>query len=176
MNLIRALSAAALGGALVMAASAASAHVTLETQQAAAGSYYKAVFRVPHGCDGQATLKLRVRIPEGVIGVKPMPKPGWTLAMTHGTYAQPVAFMHGQTLTEGVKEVDWSGSLPDDEYDEFVVFAYLSKALQPGTRLYWPAVQECAKGAERWIDIPPAGKTPADVAHPAPSLMLTTAH
>ena len=54
------------------------AHVTLEKRQAPVGSYYKAVFAVPHGCAGSATVKLRVQIPEGVIGIKPMPKPGWT--------------------------------------------------------------------------------------------------
>ena len=33
------------------------AHVTLETSQAIAGSTYKAVVRVPHGCDGAATTR-----------------------------------------------------------------------------------------------------------------------
>jgi uncharacterized protein YcnI len=35
-----------------LAASAANAHVTLERRQAPVGSYYKAVFAVPHGCAG----------------------------------------------------------------------------------------------------------------------------
>jgi uncharacterized protein YcnI len=164
--------AAALGGALALSASAASAHVTLAVQQAPVGSFYKAIFRVPHGCDGEATLKVRIRIPEGVVGVKPQPKPGWTLSTVTGKYPKPVAFVHGQPLTEGVKEVNWSGKLPDNEYDEFAVFAFLSDALKPGTRLYWPAVQECAKGVHRWIEIPPAGQNPETLAHPAPSLEL----
>jgi uncharacterized protein YcnI len=164
--------AATLGGTLALATSAASAHVTLAVQQAPVGSFYKAIFRVPHGCDGQATLKVRVRIPAGVIAVKPQPKPGWTLSTVTGPYPKPVAFMHGQTLAEGVKEVDWSGRLPDDEYDEFAVFAYLSDTLKPGTRLYWPTVQECGKAADRWIEIPAAGQSPHSVDHPAPSLEL----
>ena len=53
-----------------------SAHVTLETPQATIGASYKAVLRVPHGCDGSATTAIRVRIPAGIITVKPMPKPG----------------------------------------------------------------------------------------------------
>jgi uncharacterized protein YcnI len=52
------------------------AHVTLETQQAAVGSTYKAVLRVPHGCKGAPTIKVRIRVPEGMIAVKPMPKAG----------------------------------------------------------------------------------------------------
>src|SRR6202035_238763 len=63
----------------VLAASSASAHITLETRQATIGSSYKAVFAVPHGCAGSATVKIRVQIPEGVIAVKPMPKPGWNV-------------------------------------------------------------------------------------------------
>jgi uncharacterized protein YcnI len=56
-------------------ASPASAHITLERQEAAVGASYKAVFRVGHGCGTSPTLKVRVRIPDGVINIKPMPKP-----------------------------------------------------------------------------------------------------
>src|SRR4029077_18291821 len=45
--------------AMVLAASPANAHITLETRQAAVGSYYKAVFAVPHGCAGSPTIKIR---------------------------------------------------------------------------------------------------------------------
>ena len=71
---------------LVLGTGAAFAHITLETQEAAVGSTYKAVLRVPHGCDGKATIAVRVQIPEGVIAVKPMPKPGWTLQTKKGKY------------------------------------------------------------------------------------------
>ena len=50
------------------------AHVTLETPRAAAGGLYKAVLRVPHGCQGSPTVQLRVRVPEGVFAAKPQPK------------------------------------------------------------------------------------------------------
>ena len=68
------------------------------------GSYYKAVFAVPHGCAGSPTVKLRVQIPEGVIGIKPMPKPGWTIEMVKGANATEYEF-HGGKISEGVKEV-----------------------------------------------------------------------
>jgi periplasmic copper chaperone A len=55
----------------------AHAHVSFENAQAAVGTTYKAVLRIPHGCDGKATDE--VRVPEGVIAVKPMPKAGWTI-------------------------------------------------------------------------------------------------
>ena len=98
---------AAMSAAAIIASSA-DAHITLENRQATPGSYYKAVFAVPHGCAGSATVKIRVQIPEGVIAVKPMPKPGWTLETTKGKYSTSYE-LHGARITEGVKEVLWSG-------------------------------------------------------------------
>ncbi|TIW66477.1 MAG: DUF1775 domain-containing protein, partial [Mesorhizobium sp.] len=74
------------GVLFALGTNAALAHVTLETQEAPVGSTYKAVLRVPHGCEGKATTAVRVQIPEGVISVKPMPKPGWTLQTKKGKY------------------------------------------------------------------------------------------
>src|SRR5438445_701177 len=65
---------------------AASAHVTLEKSQAPIGAPYKAVLRVPHGCEGSATTALRIRVPDGMIAVKPMPKPGWKVETVIGKY------------------------------------------------------------------------------------------
>jgi uncharacterized protein YcnI len=65
-------------------AAPAAAHVTLEQKTAAVGAPYKAVFRVPHGCDGSATVRLHVHIPEGVIAVKPMVKTGWNITTMRG--------------------------------------------------------------------------------------------
>jgi uncharacterized protein YcnI len=157
----------------LIAATSAYAHVTLETQQAAVGSTYKAVLRVPHGCNGKATTKIRVQIPEGVIAVKPQPKAGWTLDKVKGQYAKSYDY-YGTAMSEGVKEVVWSGgNLPDDEYDEFVLRAYLTGDLKPETVLYFPVVQECPDGAvERWIEIPEAGKSADDYETPAPGVKL----
>ena len=96
-----------------LAASPASAHITLEKREATIGTPYKAVFVVPHGCAGSATIKIRVQIPEGVIAVKPMPKAGWNVETVKGKYASEYDF-HGAQISEGVKEVAWSGGkLPD---------------------------------------------------------------
>jgi uncharacterized protein YcnI len=146
-----------LAAAVVLVTSAASAHVSLETRQATIGSSYKAVFTVPHGCAGSPTVKIRVQIPEGVIGVKPMPKPGWSLETIRGKYAAEYDY-HGSKTSEGVKEVAWSGGkLADDNYDEFVVTTYLSGGLKPNSTLYFPVVQECEQGISPWIDIPKEG-------------------
>jgi uncharacterized protein YcnI len=156
----------------IIGSAPALAHVTLENQQAHIGAGYKAVFRVPHGCDGTPTVRLRVQIPEGVIGVKPMPKPGWKVEIIKGKLAKPYDD-HGKSISEGVTEVVWSGgNLPDEHYDEFVLRANLTHALKPDTTLYFPVVQECDKGVERWIEIPAEGKRAGDYQRPAPGLKL----
>jgi uncharacterized protein YcnI len=152
----------------------ASAHVELETETAPVDSFYKAVLTVPHGCEGSATIRLRVQVPEGVISVKPMPKPGWQIEITKGKYAKSYEF-YGSQLTEGVKELSWTGKLPDEYYDEFVFQAKLTDALKAGSMLYFPAVQECEKGVERWIEIPAEGTDPESYEHPAPRLELLPA-
>jgi uncharacterized protein YcnI len=158
--------------AAALAASSANAHITLENRQATPASYYKAVFAVPHGCAGSPTVKLRVQIPEGVIAVKPMPKPGWSVETVKGKYSTSYQ-LHGATITEGVKEVLWSGGkLADDNYDEFVLATFLTGSLKPNTTLYFPVVQECEQGVSRWIEIPQEGKPAHDSKSPAPGVKL----
>ncbi|HWF96690.1 MAG TPA: DUF1775 domain-containing protein [Xanthobacteraceae bacterium] len=168
------LGAAALGAAGALAsATIAFAHITLENQQAAVGASYKAVLRVPHGCDGSATVAIRVRIPEGFLDVKPMPKPGWKLDVVRGKYPKPTS-ARGTSVTEGVTEVDWSGgNLPDAYYDEFVLTGYVSDAAPAGQTMYFPVVQDCEKGVNRWIEIPAAdGAQAPEPAEPAAALKL----
>jgi uncharacterized protein YcnI len=166
----RILSAAAL---VAFGAVPALAHITLEKGEAAVGSTYKAVLRVPHGCDGKATIAVRVRLPEGFIAAKPMPKAGWELKTVKGKYAKAYE-LWGEKVTEGVQEIDWTGGrLPDEFYDEFVLRGTLAGDLPVGQTLYFPVVQECEGGAvERWIEIPQKGQSEDDLETPAPGLKL----
>jgi periplasmic copper chaperone A len=159
--------------ALAIGATTGFAHITLENTEAHVGGSYKAVFRVGHGCEGKPTKVVKLQIPEGVISAKPMPKPGWTVEKVKGAYGKSYTYFDSE-VKEGIKEITWKGgSLPDDEYDEFVVRVYLTTDLPVGQMLYFPIVQECPDGAaERWIEIPPAGKTADDLEFPAPGIML----
>ena len=165
------IAAAAFGGLLALTVSA-SAHITLEKPEAPVASGYKAVFRVPHGCSGAPTVAIKIQIPAGVISVKPQPKPGWQIATVKGKYDKPYTY-YGNTLSEGVTEVDFTGgNLPDDFYDEFVFNTFLTDSLTPGAMLYFPVVQECPGVTERWIEIPAEGKVSDDYQTPAPGLHL----
>ena len=78
-------------------------------------------------------------------------------------------------MSEGVKEVVWSGGkLADDNFDEFVFSSYLTAGLKPDTTLYFPVVQECEQGVSRWIDIPAEGQSGHGEGSktPAPGLKL----
>ena len=163
----------AAGLLALTAAGSALAHATLETASAPANSTYKAVIRIGHGCEGKPTQAVRVRIPEGVIVAKPMPKAGWQLATVKGAYGKSYDY-YGTPLAEGVTEIAWTGGdLPDDWYDEFVFRARLTD-FPPGTVVYFPVVQECADGAaHRWIEIPEAGKSADDYEAPAPGVTIT---
>ena len=120
---------------VVVAVSSASAHVTLERRQAPVGSYYKAVFAVPHGCAGSPTVKVRVQVPEGVIGIKPMPKAGWTVETVKGKYATEYEF-HGAKISEGIKEVVWSGgklAYQSLNYVAYAVLFFLGRRFKPSS-------------------------------------------
>ncbi|ARQ02810.1 DUF1775 domain-containing protein [Pseudorhodoplanes sinuspersici] len=161
---------------MMLAGGVAFAHVTLETREAKAGTGYKAVLKVPHGCDGSATLKVRAQIPEGVIAVKPMMKPGWQIETVKGAYGKSYPYYHGVQLTEGVKEIVWSGGkLPDDFYDEFVFASFLAGDLPEG-RLYFPVTQECETGEARWTDIPAQGQDAHALKFPAPAVVILAQH
>ncbi|MDO9440183.1 MAG: DUF1775 domain-containing protein [Beijerinckiaceae bacterium] len=163
---------AAAAALILLAPQVAFAHVTLEKPETAAGASYKGVLRVGHGCDGSPTTSLTVEIPDHVVAVKPMPKAGWKLSTVEGAYVSPVT-LHGRKLEAGVRRITWSGgALKDAEYDEFVFAGAVSGDAPAGT-LWFPVVQVCEKGENRWTDIPAAGQTARGLKSPAAALRIT---
>ncbi len=159
--------------ALTLAALAvpAFAHVSLEQQEAKVGATYKAVLRVPHGCGDKATHTLRVQIPEGFINVKPMPKAGWKLETVKGKYEGTYDY-YGTQMSEGVKEIVWSGGdLPNEFYDEFVFRGTFVGSLEAGKTFYFPTIQECDGAEEAWIELTDDHDAPL----PAPGVKLLEA-
>jgi uncharacterized protein YcnI len=164
--LIAALLAAATG--------AAQAHIVLEQKEAEAGSAYKAVLKVGHGCDGSATRQIVVSLPPGFRGAKPTPKPGWTLSLRTEKLAQPYE-SHGKPITEGLAEVTWTAVsedywLQDAWYDEFVVRGTLPE--QVG-ELWFKVRQVCAQGESLWVEVPAAGGSTKGLKMPAAKLTIT---
>ena len=154
--------------------SAAFAHVTVAASETQANAPFKVVLKVPHGCDGQATQAVRVQIPDGVINVKPMPKPGWDLKVIRGAYEKTYQ-SHGKAVTEGAREIVWSGgSLPDDFYDEFTFASFVTSDFSAGDTIRFPTVQQCASAEARWIEIPASGQSEHDLKAPAPAVRVVS--
>ncbi len=156
------LAAASLAGA-------AQAHITLEQPSAEAGSTYKAVFRVGHGCDGSPTRAITVHLPPGVAHAQPMPKPGWTVQTQDAT-----------ANTGATTQVTWQGGpLADAHYDEFVVRVKLPA--QPGP-LWFRVHQQCERGEGDWAERPATGtdthalKRPAALLDVRPAATVAHAH
>ncbi|MBY0300130.1 MAG: DUF1775 domain-containing protein [Methylobacterium sp.] len=168
-----ALCAAALSSPVIP--SPALAHAVLERGEASPNQPYRAVVQIGHGCQGKPTTRVTVTVPEGVIAAKPMPKPGWTLSTVKGPYARAYPHYHGE-VREGVKEISWSGgSLPDDQFDEFVFQARVTDAFAPGQTVYFPVHQDCTEGSYAWSEIPAAGQSARGLKSPAPGVRIVAA-
>jgi uncharacterized protein YcnI len=160
--------------AAALAVSPAAAHVLLDQDKPATiGTDYKAVFVVPHGCAGSATIRLRVQIPDGVVVTETEPKTGWSVDEIKGKLAAEYD-VRGSKVSDGVKEIAWSGGkVPDKTREEFVIDAFLTSTLKPGASLFFPVVQECEQGVSRWIEIPPDGALHShELKWPAPGVKL----
>ncbi|PTT81863.1 nuclear export factor GLE1 [Pelomonas sp. HMWF004] len=160
--------------ALALLAATAQAHVSLEQPEAAAGSGYRATFRIGHGCEGAATKVVVITLPAGLRGAKPMPKAGWTLTTTRRPLKTPYE-SHGKPVTDELAEVRWTANTPadflqDEWFDEFVLRASLPA--EPGT-LWFPVRQLCTQGEWNWAELPSA-ETPKPRA-PAVKLTVTPA-
>ena len=149
-------------------ASSVFAHIVLQDTSAAAGSSYRAVLRVGHGCDGSPTTAIQVTIPAGFNGAQPMPKAGWTVSTQRGKLAEPYT-SHGKTYTEGVQAITWTANgaenaLPADFYDEFIL-----RGTTPNTAgaIWFKVVQTCAKGVNAWVEIPASGTSTKGMKSPA---------
>ncbi len=154
--------------ALFSWATAVFPHVVLDEPVALAGSGYKAALRVGHGCEGAATTAITVLLPAGFQGAKPMPKPGWVLAIRREKLARPYS-SHGKQVTEDVTEISWTAAarenwLPDAWYDEFVLRGSLPA--EAGA-LWFKVLQTCEKGRLEWTQVPAAGTSTKGLKSPA---------
>lgn len=172
-------SALAIAAALLLAAvpaERAAAHVTLEQREAVAGAPYKAVLRVTHGCDGSPTHTVRVILPPGFRGARPMVKPGWAIEIRRAPLAVPYE-SHGRRITDDVVEVMWTAAsrdawLADAHYDEFVLRGSAPEAPGPA---WFQVRQLCERGEWNWAEVPASGTSTRGLKAPAALLEVRPA-
>ncbi|SHG91752.1 YcnI family protein [Geodermatophilus nigrescens] len=161
--------------ALLATAGVASAHVTVSSQDAAAGGYGKLTFRVPNESDTASTVAVRISVPEeaAMASLRAMPVPGWTVSTTRAQLAEPLE-SHGQEITEYVSVVEFraeegQGIGPG----EFLEFALSGGPFPDADEVSYPAVQTYSDGTEAaWIEPTVGGEEPE---YPAPVLTLAGA-
>lgn len=156
-------------GAVAVAGAPASAHVDVTPSTTVAGEYAVLSFAVPHGCDGSATTKVAIEIPDGIDVVTPTINDGWTI----GKQTEPVSGEGDEN--ERVARVTYTTKtpLPDGYRETFELSVALPT--DAGETLVFPTVQTCKKGETAWTQVPKEGQTEEDLESPAPSITLTSA-
>jgi periplasmic copper chaperone A len=168
------LVALAAGAALVLPATSALAHVTVNPREATQGGYAKLAFRVPNERDNANTTKLEVNFPADhpFASVSVRPQPGWTYNVEKTKLATPIKSDDGE-ISEAISRITWSGGvIKPGEFNEFEVS--VGPLPDDADSLTFKALQTYSNGeVVRWIEEAPAGG--GEVDHPAPVLKLTKA-
>lgn len=146
----------------VMLATPALGHVTVQPNEALAGSFARFVVRVPNERADASTVKVEVEFPE-LLFVSFEDAPGWTRRVEMRELAEPLE-SEGERVDESVGAVTWEGgNIEPGEFAEFGFSARMSE--QPHT-LRFPALQTYDSGeVVRWIG-------PADADEPAARLRV----
>ncbi len=151
----------------------AAAHVSITATTTVVGEYSVLTVSVPHGCDGSATTRVEVQLPEEILSVTPTRNPFWTLATKTVRLDKPVTDAHGNTVTERMGSVVYTAttSLPEGQRDTFELSLKLPDAEGP---LSFPTVQTCERGEVAWIEVPAGGQSADELDHPAPTISLAS--
>ncbi|MEU5947772.1 YcnI family protein [Micromonospora sp. NPDC047465] len=171
-----ALALGAVATAVLGFAAPASAHVSVNPQEATQSGYGRFAFRVPNESDTASTTKVEVVLPENapVGSVSTMPVPGWTVAVEKRKVDPPVE-VHGSQLTEVVAKLTWTATgnagVKPGEFQEFPVS--MGPLPQVDTMVFKTLQTYSDGNVQRWIEEPtPGGEEPES---PAPVLTLTAA-
>lgn len=161
----------------VLGAPAASAHVTVRAESAAAGGYTVLRFRAPTESQDASTTALTVHLPDGTpfTSVRTSPVPGWSVELVESDLDSPVEVSSGATVHRAVTQIRWTADSAEDalapgEFGEFPVS--VGPLPDPGT-VYFPVVQGYSDGTE--VDWTQQAEGDADPEHPAPSLEVLAA-
>lgn len=165
---------AALAGAIglgIIGTVPAFAHVTVAPSTTAAGGYTIATFSVPHGCDGSATTKVAISIPDGINSVTPTRNSYYSVKKVTEQLNPPVTDAHGNQVTERVAQVVYTAKtpLPDGQRDAFELSFQVPDV--EGETLLFPTVQTCEQGEAAWVEEGPEGGQEPE--HPTPAFAVT---
>lgn len=180
----RLLARAAAGGCCLLALSAgalalaapASAHVTVNPREAAAGGYHKLSLRVPNESPTAGTVAVAVSLPTDtpLASVSVRPHAGWDAEVTRTTLPEPVT-SGDLELTEAVTRITWTAEpgvrVAPGQFEEFDIS--VGPLPEDVETLSFPATQTYDDGEVVAWDQPLVEGTEPE--HPAPVLTVTDA-
>lgn len=158
-------------GLMALGAGASSAHVHVDPDGTAAGSYTHLTFSVPNESDTAKTSKLEVTLPAdtpfNAVSVKPVE--GWKAEVVTGTLPKPVT-VDGATVTKAPMSVVWTADaahrIGPNEYQTFSISVGVLP--EAGTTVTLPATQFYTDGkVVRWDQKTDEGQTEPE--RPAPA-------
>jgi uncharacterized protein YcnI len=168
------LVALAAGAALVLPATSAFAHVSVNPREATQGGYAKLAFRVPNERDNANTTKLEINFPaeHPLASVSVRSREGSVYTVTSSKLATPIK-SHDHEITEAVSRITWTNlEIKPGQFDEFEVS--VGPLPDDVDSLTFKALQTYSDGeVVRWIEEAVPGG--AEVERPAPVLKLTKA-
>jgi uncharacterized protein len=169
------LSAALFTSTLVLAASAAAAHVSVSSPDAAPGGFGKIVFRVPTESPEASTTKVRITLPQETpfAFLNAQAKPGWRVDVKDATLPKP-AKVGDSTITKAVRTVTWTATGDGIAPGEFDEFALSGGPFPDDVKTVRFAAEQTYSGGEvvAWDQV---GRDGGEPEHPAPTLALTSA-
>lgn len=157
---------------------AASAHVSVHSDDAVHGGFAEIAFRVPTESDTASTVKLQVAFPADapIAEVSVLPHLGWTYRVTRSDQPAAMPHGHGGAAAKAVSQIEWTATGSDTAVKpgEYEVFRIAAGPLPATDKLVFKAVQTYDDGQQvRWIDLPTMGGPEPE--RPAPVLPLGAA-
>ena len=160
---------------LLLAAPAASAHVTVSSTDATQGGFAVLTFRVPTESDTASTTKVAVALPADhpLAFVSVQPHPGWSFTVKQTTLPKPVE-VFGDKVSKVISQIVWTAdsratAVHPGEFEQF----NLSVGPLPETdSLSFPTLQTYSNGkVVRWVEQAAPGSN-SEPDHPAPTLAI----
>ena len=165
--------AAVTAAAALTLPAAAGAHVTIQPGSVPAGSFTKLDVRVPNERDRRGTIKVDLRLPDGIYFLSYQKVPGWKARVVRRKLDTPVD-LGGFSVDERFTRVVWTARKPrrdriaPGQFQDFPL-SVRTPAGAPGTVISFRAHQTYQGGeVVRWIGAP-------DADEPAPRVTLTAA-
>lgn len=136
------LAGAGVFAIVLLVASPVWAHVSVSTDNPEPGGFAVYTVRVPNESDSASTVRVEVRIPEGLEASRYEPLPGWTLSLEDGALVAD-----GGTIAPG----------------QFIEFRFQARNPEEAGELAFPALQTYDDGeVVEWTG-PPDADTPASI-------------